>query len=56
MEGVSASAADAQMLTASSDTGDWYPSFAPDQYSYNIVVPNGTASGTLTYTCLLYTS
>ena len=50
VEGVSASAADAQMRTASSDTGDWYPSFAPDQYSYNIVVPNGTASGTLTYT------
>ena len=44
------SAADAQLLTAKTEQGDWYPEFSPAQYSYNIVVPNGTTTGTLTYT------
>lgn len=44
------SAADAQLLTAETETGDWYPKFSPELYSYNIVVPNGTTTGTLTYT------
>ena len=44
------SAADAQLLTAETGMGDWYPAFSPAQYSYNIVVPNGTKEAVLTYT------
>ena len=33
---------DAKILSASSQSGDWYPSFKSDRYSYQIVVPNGT--------------
>ena len=44
------SASDAQLLTAKTEQGDWYPEFDPAQYSYTIVVPNGTKEGTLTYT------
>ena len=41
--------AGAQITEASTDSGDWYPSFSPDLYSYSIVVPNGTASLELKY-------
>ena len=44
------SAADAQLLTAQTETGDWYPGFDGSLYSYNVVVPNGTTEATLTYT------
>ena len=50
VEQVQSTSSSAQILTAKTDTGDWYPAFSPDTYSYNIVVPNGTTSGTLTYT------
>lgn len=50
VEGVSADAADAQILTAESGEGDWYPAFTSDHYAYNIVVPNGTKEGTLRFT------
>ena len=41
--------AGAQITEASTDSGDWYPSFSPDLYTYSIVVPNGTASLELKY-------
>ncbi len=50
VEGVDVQAASAQILTAESDIGDWYPAFAPDTYSYRIAVPNGTTSAALTFT------
>ena len=53
VESVSATASAAQILTAQSDSGDWYlTSFTPDSYTYSIVVPNGTKTGTLTFTAV----
>ena len=55
VEQIQANAEAAQMLTAEAAidggrTGDWYPGFAPNRYSYSIVVPNGVSKGTLKYT------
>ena len=41
--------AGAQITSAATDSGDWYPSFSSDAYTYNIVVPNGTTSLELKY-------
>lgn len=40
----------AQILAASTETGDWYPEFASGLYTYNVVMPNGSAGLPLTYT------
>lgn len=55
VEQIHADEESAQMLTAEADiadgaTGDWYPEFKSNRYTYNIVVPNGTKNGTLNYT------
>ena len=55
VEQIQANAEAAQMLTAEAiidggKTGDWYPEFSPNRYSYSIVVPNGVSKGTLKYT------
>ena len=55
VEQIQANAEAAQMLTAEATidggkTGDWYPEFSPNRYSYSIVVPNGVSKGTLKYT------
>ena len=55
VEQIQANVEAAQMLTAEAAidggrTGDWYPGFAPNRYSYGIVVPNGVSKGTLKYT------
>ena len=55
VEQIQANAEAAQMLTAEAaidggKTGDWYPEFSPNKYSYSIVVPNGVSKGTLKYT------
>ncbi len=34
----------ADMLTAETDFGEWYPSFSTDTYSYQVVVPYGTTA------------
>ena len=39
-----------KMLTATVDTGDWYPAFDPDVTNYKISVANGSAAPVLTYT------
>ena len=38
------------MLTATVDTGDWYPAFDPDVTNYKISVANGSAAPVVTYT------
>ncbi len=50
VEQVQASADSAQLTTATTEQGEWYPAFSPDLYSYNIVVPNKTTEGTLVFT------
>ena len=55
VEQIQANAEAAQMLTAEASidggkTGDWYPEFSPNRYSYGIVVSNGVSKGTLKYT------
>ncbi len=52
VEGVDVSASTAQLLTAESDTGDWYPAFVPGSYSYRIAVPYGTTAANLTFTAV----
>lgn len=42
--------ANAAILTAQTDSGDFYPSFAQGIYNYNIVTENGAAAPTVTYT------
>lgn len=45
------SAESAKILTASTDSGDWYPcAFNKDKYTYCIVVPEDITETTLTYT------
>ena len=44
IESVSSDTSSAQLLTATTETGDWYAPFNPDTYSYNIVVPNDIAT------------
>ena len=47
----SSSYADAQMLTATTDSGDWYPgTFNKNTYTYSIVVPSNVTEKVLTYT------
>lgn len=41
---------DVQILTATSDVGDWYPEFSKDLNSFTLVTPNGTIKSTLKYT------
>ncbi|MGI5825417.1 MAG: DUF4430 domain-containing protein, partial [Bacillota bacterium] len=43
VEQVGNSSASAQILTAESESGDWYAPFQKDIYSYTVVVPNDTA-------------
>ncbi len=51
VEQVSARSESAQILTAATESGDWYAPFNKDTYSYNIVVPNSTTQfPTVTYT------
>ncbi|MCQ2431752.1 MAG: DUF4430 domain-containing protein, partial [Clostridia bacterium] len=50
VEAVNANAESAQILTVSTDDGDWYPVFDPAQLTYAIVVPNGTTTKDLTFT------
>lgn len=56
VEGVDVTAASAQILTAESDIGDWYPAFASGTYSYRIAVPYGTTSAGLSFTAAEGTS
>ena len=39
-----------QMLTASTETGYWYPAFDPDHNDYTVSVPNGAEAPELRYT------
>ena len=41
---------DARLSSASTESGDWYPEFDPGMLTYNIIVPNGIDSDTLSYT------
>ncbi len=50
VEQASASAAAAQILTAETGAGDWYPAFAPGIYSYTLVLPFGSELPVLRYT------
>lgn len=40
VESVAAGGKSAQLLTASTETGDWYAPFSPERFSYAVVVPN----------------
>lgn len=50
VEQVSVSPASAQLLTAGTAEGDWYPAFAPDAYAYTVSLPFGSALPQLRYT------
>lgn len=50
VEQVDASLDAITMLTAQSDAGQWYPAFAGDLYSYNIVIDNDAELPILRYT------
>lgn len=50
IEQASSSPSDAQILTAETESGDWYPVFSPDTYSYTLSLPNGAELPTLRYT------
>lgn len=50
VERVTADAADAQILTAETQSGDWYPAFTPKQSAFTIVVPNGTSTLDMIFT------
>lgn len=50
VEQVSASAASAQLLTAETAVGDWYPAFAPGSYAYTVLLPAGSELPELKYT------
>lgn len=47
-ESVAISSESAQILSAQSD-GDWYPSFSPEVFEYQIVIANGAAFPTVKY-------
>ena len=51
VERAASSSKDAQILTATTDSGDWYPGiFIPEKYTYSIVVPKDVTEKTLKYT------
>lgn len=51
VEKVDSSSDDAQILTATTDSGDWYPNaFDKEKYTYSIVVPKDVTEKILTYT------
>ena len=50
VESVQSAVADAQILTAVCDDGEWYAPFDSNKYSYTIVVPAGITEKELTYT------
>ena len=50
VERVTANAEDALILTAETQSGDWYPAFTSKQNSFVIVVPNGTKTMDMVFT------
>ena len=50
VEQTGADARSAQILTATTESGDWYPAFDPAGYSYNVIVPSDQSALTLSYT------